>query len=243
VIQCRSNDVSTNTATMSTDVSPVGETERVLRLWDLALGVASCGHDLNNWLTVALSNLELAQAELEHPSDELARCHAAIHGAIALMQQAMRGGGADEASCDVAGSLQGVLRLVGSLWPTQHVVAAELPPLPSVAISRRDLQRVLLNLLMNAMAAVPADGTVTLRAWPERETVVVEVRDTGPGFAKIALGEQVQPFVSSVAAGFGLGLAGSALLVRRIGGRLVLDKEREGGAIVRITLPMAVSGL
>jgi two-component system NtrC family sensor kinase len=109
--------------------------------------------------------------------------------------------------------------------------------MPRATIPRRDVQRVVLNLLLNAVAAVPVGGMITVRAWPEGDSVVIEVRDTGPGFPEAALGEYVQPFVSTHTTGYGLGLAGSALLVQRAGGRFMVSKPAEGGAAVQFTVP------
>ena len=64
-------------------------------------------------------------------------------------------------------------------------VAAELPPLPRPARADPEkLQRVLFNLIQNAIRHTPADGSVTVRAEPAGDWVEVEVADTGPGIAR-----------------------------------------------------------
>lgn len=120
-------------------------------------------------------------------------------------------------------------------------VRAELPPERVVASANAEkVQRVLFNLIQNAIRHTPADGSVTVRARGRRGGVEVEVADDGDGIPA-ADGERVfDAFYRGDRArgedGAGLGLAVSRAIVEAHGGRIWL--ERGGpGTRMRFTLP------
>jgi signal transduction histidine kinase len=102
------------------------------------------------------------------------------------------------------------------------------------------LQRVLFNLIQNAIRHTPADGSVTVRAEPAAGAVEIEVADTGDGIPREDRGRVFEAFVrgdpSRPSGGAGLGLAISRAIVEGHGGRIWLpDSER--GTRVRFSLP------
>jgi signal transduction histidine kinase len=106
------------------------------------------------------------------------------------------------------------------------------------------LQRVLFNLIQNAIRHTPADGSVTVRALRNGRGLEVEVADTGDG---IAPGDRERVFEAfyrggsegaRTRAGAGLGLAISRAIVEAHGGRIWLDGAQDGTR-VRFTVPVA----
>ena len=143
-------------------------------------------------------------------------------------------------------------RLVGRLLPLlDHLVrkraitvATDIPEgLPDIAGDPGRLQQVLINLLMNAVEATPAEGRITIRAWPSdsggRGGVSVEVADTGGGIAPNALGQVFEPFYTTKPAGHGtgLGLAITRDIVREHGGAVVATSAPGRGAAFTVWLP------
>ena len=122
-------------------------------------------------------------------------------------------------------------------------IAVHLPDdLPLLAIDEVLIERVLVNLLENALRYTPAGTPIKLRAAAEGGMVVVEVLDRGPG---IAPGEEAQlfdKFYRGEAArgrhGAGLGLAVARAIVEAHGGRIEALRRDGGGAIFRVTLPL-----
>ena len=112
------------------------------------------------------------------------------------------------------------------------------PDLPAVAHDPERLEQVVLNLLQNAVDAVPAGGRIALRAAPLGSGVRVEVWDNGPGVPP-DLGERVfDLFVTTKSpAGKGIGLALCRDIVERHGGTISFESEPGRGTAFIVTLP------
>ncbi|MFT3859098.1 MAG: ATP-binding protein [Aquabacterium sp.] len=95
------------------------------------------------------------------------------------------------------------------------------------------------NVLDNALEAAP-QGVVRLHASCEDDTLILRVRDEGPGFAPEMLQRFGKPYESSKGRpGGGLGLFLSVNVARTLGGRIEARNREGGGAEVVITLPLA----
>jgi len=117
----------------------------------------------------------------------------------------------------------------------------------SVMAEEAALGSVLVNLMRNAIDAMQASPRRTLRveARPREGRVTLRVSDTGPGIAPDILPRLFEPFVTSKAAGtgLGLGLVISAQLVRAMDGTLRVANLPEGGACFVADLPAAVQAI
>ncbi len=124
----------------------------------------------------------------------------------------------------------------------QVTLSATLPPGPvDLDIDAAQVQQVLLNLLLNALDALPQGGTIRVEVWPattEKPTVEVAVRDSGPGIAPRIRERLFEPFVSSKETGLGLGLSISRRLIEAHGGTISGENAPGGGALFAFTLPV-----
>ena len=104
------------------------------------------------------------------------------------------------------------------------------------------LQRVLFNLIQNAIRHTPADGSVMVAAERAGEAIEIEVADTGSGIPAGDRDRVFEPFfrgdASRGSGGSGLGLSICRAIIAVHGGRIWLD-EHGGGTRVRFTLPQA----
>jgi signal transduction histidine kinase len=114
-----------------------------------------------------------------------------------------------------------------------------------VVVARADperLQRVLFNLIQNAIRHTPADGSVTVLAEVNRAGIEVEVADTGPGLDPADRSRAFEPFYrggngqARPAGATGLGLTICRAIVEAHGGRIWFA-EAQGGTRVRFSLP------
>lgn len=119
----------------------------------------------------------------------------------------------------------------------RNQVPATLPP---VAADPNRIQQVLSNLVGNAIAYTPPDGTVTVSALVAGGEVVVAVHDTGPGIPATQLTAAFDGFwqgQAGLARGTGLGLTIAKGIVEAHGGRIWADSTVGEGSTFRFTLP------
>ena len=109
--------------------------------------------------------------------------------------------------------------------------------LPMVPIVVNQIQQVLLNLLLNAIEALPGGGEISIETVSSKSGVDIVVEDTGPGFPEVEREQIFEPFISTKENGTGLGLAVSYGIVVAHGGTLRLENGSGKGACFRITLP------
>ncbi len=120
------------------------------------------------------------------------------------------------------------------------------PDIPGFEFSPDSMQQVLLNLIRNALEAMPEGGrlrvTTTLRRFRSDRAPAAEifVSDTGHGIPEDLLEQIFKPFFTTRHNGTGLGLPISAGIVRAHGGRITARNRRPGGATFRVSVPLPV---
>ena len=126
-----------------------------------------------------------------------------------------------------------------------HVTLSVGAPCGAMLMGDRfSLERMLGNLLDNALRFTPAGGRVNVAAYAASDGVVLEVTDTGIGISREQLATLSQPFAFGDAAltkdreGAGLGLAIARTIVELSGGRLAIDSRPGLGTTVAVSLPL-----
>jgi signal transduction histidine kinase len=132
-----------------------------------------------------------------------------------------------EIAAAVAGSLE-------SAAAAQQVrIVLEAPEGLELPLDRRRIERVFLNLMGNALEAMPGGGVITVSAAAEPDSVVVTVSDTGPGIAPEIRSRLFQPFVTArKKSGLGLGLALARQAVVDHGGDMWADSSESGASLL-----------
>jgi two-component system, cell cycle sensor histidine kinase and response regulator CckA len=213
----------------------------------LAAGIA---HDFNNLLTVVTGNLELLASRIG-PTQELDDSHQALASAASLTGRLLAFG--RKAPLDlrvlspnalVHSTMALMTRLVGDEVRLETVLA---PGLPDVRVDPLEIERALVNLVVNARDAMPGGGVVRLRSAvrqrADKVQVELSVEDQGPGVAEADRAHIFDPFYTtrSDSGGSGLGLATVLGTAEQHGGSVRVTDRPGGGSIFTIALPAAPS--
>jgi two-component system osmolarity sensor histidine kinase EnvZ len=130
-------------------------------------------------------------------------------------------------------------QLAGGYASMGHTFTLDLAPMPAFACQAVGVQRVLMNLMQNAV--VHGGSGLAVRTWRRDGVVLVAVEDRGPGVPAAQLDAIKLPFRRGDAAGAGtgtgLGLAIAERIARRCGGSLALSLRRHGGMRAVLQLP------
>ncbi|MBI5478654.1 MAG: HAMP domain-containing protein [Deltaproteobacteria bacterium] len=215
----------------------------------LAAGVA---HEINNPLTGILSYaedlLESAAPDDARREDyaiivrETLRCRGLVRNLLDFARQT----GPELTAARLDRVVEDTVRLVHKQAAFRNVSIEQQhePGLPQARVDPKQMQQVLLNLLVNAAEAMPQGGrvTITTAAGPEPAMAVVTVSDTGSGIPGDIRERIFEPFFSTKGGktdGFGLAISWS--IVQGHGGTIEVDSAVGRGTTFRIRLPLARS--
>jgi signal transduction histidine kinase len=113
-------------------------------------------------------------------------------------------------------------------------VPASVPPLEC---DPEQMKQVILNLAINAIQAMTGPGEVLLSAKRSDSSVLISVRDQGPGVAEENLDKSFNPFFTTKEAGTGLGLSVVHQIVTQHGGLVNAERNPEGGMTFSLVIP------
>lgn len=131
---------------------------------------------------------------------------------------------------------------IGHTAEVQSVrIIRDIPAGIQIVVDRRRVRRVLINLLVNALEAMPDGGELHISGVSEPNAVLIKVRDTGPEIAPEIQGRLFQPFATAgKAGGIGLGLATSRQAILDHGGTMWAESS-ERGACLAFRLPRTIA--
>lgn len=143
---------------------------------------------------------------------------------------------------DIDAVLGTAISMLGGECAQHEVKLSRLtcPDAPRVLADSTQMLQVFLNILLNAIQAVPPGGEISLRTWvdPVNECLMAAVADTGPGIPPEYLEKIFDPFFSTKPQGTGLGLAISNRIIAAHGGELAVQCQEGGGTTFTIALPL-----
>ncbi|SMO93295.1 signal transduction histidine kinase [Gracilimonas mengyeensis] len=117
-----------------------------------------------------------------------------------------------------------------------------LDDIPKTCISVGDLNQVWTNILVNACDVLQHSGSISISTWHEKNNIIVEIADDGPGIPEEIMPKIFQPNFTTknqgAEFGLGLGLAISSEIIQQAGGDIEAKNRAEGGAVFTITLPV-----
>jgi putative PEP-CTERM system histidine kinase len=127
-------------------------------------------------------------------------------------------------------------RMNGSVTAT---LARDLHPLPSLLIDPEQMEKVILNLILNANQAVGPNGEIRVETGRMEGWAVLSVKDNGCGISKEFMSRSLfQPFQTTKSEGLGIGLFHSKKIVEAHQGRIDVESEEGVGTTFRVALPL-----
>ena len=123
-------------------------------------------------------------------------------------------------------------------------IVKEFGEIPTTLADPTQLQRVFLNLFLNALHAMPHGGELGVRTCMEEDgkTIRIEVSDTGSGIREDLINKIFQPFFTTKPKGTGLGLAISRQMIEQHDGTISVANRPGGGVLFTIRLPVKAEG-
>lgn len=114
-------------------------------------------------------------------------------------------------------------------------------PAPELLLDRNKMEQVLVNVLLNAIHAMPEGGKLSLRTSVNTAGFTAKIDDTGPGVSATHQAKLFEPFFTTKppGEGAGLGLSVARQIIKLHGGELLLANRPGGGARVTIHIPSA----
>ncbi len=221
--------------------------EQLAAVGQLAAGVA---HEVRNPLTGMKLLVEaalrpgkrkpLSEEDLEVIHGEITRLEETVGNFLAFARLPAP----QRQVCDLREALARPLDLVRARARQQQVkLTVETPPdAVPVSLDAGQFGTVLVNLLLNALDAMPRGGELRVELGADDRECRLRVRDTGAGIAPQIAGRLFTPFASTKPTGTGLGLSLSRRIVEEHGGTITAMNQPEGGACFTITLPRYVEG-
>lgn len=222
---------------------------RVTTLGELA---ASIAHEVNQPLAAISANGAAALRWLNRPQPELEEVRAAIGRVLSDTERAsdvikrIRALARKSDPQQQALDLNDIAKASAALVQRElaaHRVRLQLdlaPQLPQVEGDSVQLQQVVINLLMNGMQAMDAQGggELGLRTFAQEGAVHLAVSDSGPGIAPEHSGKLFEAFFSTRSDGMGMGLAICRSIVESHGGRIAAVPKEGRGACLQCSFPL-----
>jgi PAS domain S-box-containing protein len=230
------------------------QADRLAALGTMAAGVA---HEINNPLAYVMLNLEWVARKLPHVQedpaslaammvmlDEARQGAARVSTIVRELRSFSRADGETRSQVVLADVVQSSIKMVGNEIRHRAKVITSFEPAHPVLANEARLEQVVVNLLLNAVQAMPEGAAdrnevrVTVRQDGERRAVL-EVSDNGAGIPADVLPRIFDPFFTTkpVGVGTGLGLSICHGIVMSLGGQIAVYSDGAAGTTFRVTLP------
>lgn len=251
----RTKELTQTNAQLQSEIEERKQMERQLvqfeRLGALAEMSEGISHNLNNILTGILGPAQLIELQTQDKkilTEARVIQEAALRAAdlVKRLAVSVRGEKEEFHAIDVELTIQEAIKTAQPRWKDeaeakgiQIEMETHLQTTPKVCSTTAGLHNVLLNLIFNAVDAMPTDGRITISTETTDEHVQVTVSDTGQGMNEETMRRVFEPFFTTQAeVGRGLGMAGVYASITRWGGHINLESTPNKGTTATVHLPI-----
>ena len=231
------------------------QSEKLAALGKFSSGIA---HEVKNPLAIILTGIELLEMKLPNANTDIKTLMGTVKEATLRADRILRNLltfskpsklniekiKPDDLISDTISLIEYKASLVNVKIRTQFSEEE-----PYIAVDRNQMEQVLFNLLMNAVAAIDGSGEIRIKTYRTslpghlsgQSCCVIEIADTGEGISKDDLSKILEPFFTTKkdGKGTGLGLSVSKMIIDNHGGDLVIESELGKGTNAKIVLPLA----
>ena len=217
--------------------------EKLASIGLLSAGVA---HEINTPLTGISSYVQILQKKLSSPHTKILKKIDTQTERVArivknLLNFAKNPSESTFFQTDLKESLQSIISLIDYKLKNLNItLEINLSPLKPIWAQEERLQQVFLNIILNAIDAMPNGGSLSLELSPLDNLAVVKIADTGTGIEAQHLPHIFDPFFTTkgLGKGTGLGLSISYAIIQEHEGRITVDSEPGKGSTFSIYIPM-----
>ena len=228
--------------------------EQLATMGQFAAGIA---HELRNPLTAIRSTIQYLAGDFAKDTDqrklandildEVDRLNNIVGNLLSLAQPAE----SNPEEIDIPQEIEHCLNFIKAKAKSQNVkLQTDFENnLPKLTFDPAELRQLLLNVVMNALQAMPKGGTLSIKTHQLTEggpgytsgfnRLLIRVEDEGAGIASALHDKVFEPFFTTKAGGTGLGLAICNSIVKRYNGEIWVKKAKSGGTEVNISLPVS----
>jgi PAS domain S-box-containing protein len=236
------------------------ELAHVTRVASMGELTSSLAHELNQPLTAILNYANAAQRFLAGDKPDLSKVRDALVGitrddkraseVIRKVRELLKKEEPHYTLVDVNSIIEETIALIRreSILKGSFLVADLVPGRPEVIGDKVQLQQVILNLIINAIAAMsdvePGSRKIAIKTEKfEDKDVRVSVSDSGTGIDEAHKDLIFEPFFTTRQTGLGMGLAISQRIINALGGSIWAENNPHGGATVCFTVPMVAASV
>lgn len=221
------------------------QSERLASIGQLAAGI---GHEINNPLMNIMSLATLIETEVKRKNPEVLmdvhllqkegkRCARIVQGILSFAREKPP----EYLVFNMADLLDDTIKLLQHRLSVSAIhLRADVEKELFMFGDVNQLQQVLVNIILNAVQASPAGGTISIVARKKIEYIAVHIMDTGTGIEQKNINRVFDPFFTTKAEGdgTGLGLSVSYGIIKRHNGAIYLENNVDVGLSVMILLPL-----
>lgn len=222
-----------------------------VRYEELAELAGSLAHEIKNPLSVIHMNIDLLSEDLEEIDSPISRRSVdrveIVRGQCERMEALLRDFLRYTRLRDIdllPGSLNDQVEMVLRAYQAQaDVDGIDVkkyldPDLPAISLHSDSLQAALMNLVKNALESMQRGGQLMVRTYATRESVALDLIDTGSGVDDNTVLHMFEPFYSTKEGGSGLGLPTARKIIEAHGGRISVQSEVGRGTKFVLEFPI-----